>query len=166
MLIGDPALREEKRTTLQNCYRCFTGPNFRGDNSAPCADRVLDTRYMPKEPCLGGIRSNVEFPTYITAVPTKLGANTDQSTVAGMARTLTPRITRATLRMRLGILSVLAQRHTLYESRRYSSRLSGTLLASTISLFGQRMVLSRLFLALVIRRSWFSAKRLAYTYCI
>ncbi len=40
MLVGDPSMRSRKDTTLkrQNCYRCYTGPNFGGDVSAPCQD--------------------------------------------------------------------------------------------------------------------------------
>ncbi|KAF4633041.1 hypothetical protein G7Y89_g5087 [Cudoniella acicularis] len=40
MLVGDPMMRSRKDTTLkrQNCYRCYTGPNFGGDTSAPCQD--------------------------------------------------------------------------------------------------------------------------------
>jgi hypothetical protein len=62
MLVGDP----NKRTAgnkMQNCYRCYTGPNFGGDNAAPCADAKLDTAGLPKDVCKGGIRSNVLFPT-------------------------------------------------------------------------------------------------------
>jgi len=65
MLMGDPTMRSRKDTTLkrQNCYRCYTGPNFGGDTSAPCMDAKIDTEALPPKPCLGGIRSNVLFPT-------------------------------------------------------------------------------------------------------
>ncbi|KAI1408677.1 hypothetical protein F5Y13DRAFT_182564 [Hypoxylon sp. FL1857] len=43
----------------KNCYRCFTGPNFEGDNLAPCADPNLDTPGFPSTPCPEGIRSNI-----------------------------------------------------------------------------------------------------------
>jgi hypothetical protein len=65
MLVGDPYNRVESKTGLQNCYRCYTGPNFQGDDLAPCSDKKLDTPYFPKGPCLGGIRSNIEFPTSV-----------------------------------------------------------------------------------------------------
>src|SRR6187549_3279305 len=40
MLVGDPNMRSRPDKTLQrqNCYRCYTGPNFGGDVSAPCQD--------------------------------------------------------------------------------------------------------------------------------
>jgi len=83
MLMGDPTMRSRPDTKLkrQNCYRCYTGPNFGGDTSAPCQDakfvlfspcvfceRLLtrnriDTEALPPKPCLGGIRSNILFPT-------------------------------------------------------------------------------------------------------
>ncbi|CAK7205985.1 hypothetical protein SEUCBS139899_008768 [Sporothrix eucalyptigena] len=63
MLVGDAALRGPEGHTPKNCFRCFTGPNFEGDNDAPCADPVLDTPHLPSGPCLGGIRSNIHFPT-------------------------------------------------------------------------------------------------------
>ncbi|KAK6866324.1 hypothetical protein PG995_002852 [Apiospora arundinis] len=64
MLVGDV----NKRTAsggnkMQNCYRCYTGPNFGGDFAAPCADGRLDTAALPTAPCKGGIRSNILFPT-------------------------------------------------------------------------------------------------------
>ncbi|KAL1896333.1 hypothetical protein Sste5346_004718 [Sporothrix stenoceras] len=63
MLVGDASLRGPEGHTPKNCFRCFTGPNFEGDNAAPCADPVLDTPHLPTRPCLGGIRSNIHFPT-------------------------------------------------------------------------------------------------------
>lgn len=40
MLVGDPLQRSRPDTSLkrQNCYRCYTGPNYGGDVSAPCQD--------------------------------------------------------------------------------------------------------------------------------
>jgi hypothetical protein len=40
MLVGDAAQRTKKGTGLktQTCFRCYSGPNFGGDNAAPCAD--------------------------------------------------------------------------------------------------------------------------------
>jgi hypothetical protein len=65
MLVGDPDQRNRTGTTLkrQNCYRCYTGPNYGGDVSAPCQDAKIDTESLPSKPCLGGIRSNIHFPT-------------------------------------------------------------------------------------------------------
>ncbi len=85
MLVGDPAMRSRPDTSLkrQNCYRCYTGPNFGGDVSAPCQDARsatstqrpsfvdsqltqsyrIDTEALPKAACPGGIRSNILFPT-------------------------------------------------------------------------------------------------------
>ncbi len=65
MLVGDPILRSAEGHTPKNCFRCFTGPNFEGDNAAPCQDPKLDTPYFPKTPCLGEIRTNVHFPTSV-----------------------------------------------------------------------------------------------------
>jgi hypothetical protein len=64
MLVGDPNKRTVDTTMKrQNCYRCYTGPNFGGDTGAPCQDNKLDTQELPKAQCKGGIRSNVLFPT-------------------------------------------------------------------------------------------------------
>ncbi|KAM7186757.1 protein of unknown function (DUF1996) domain containing protein [Naviculisporaceae sp. PSN 640] len=65
MLVGDPMMRSRPDTKLkrQNCYRCYTGPNFGGDTGAPCQDNAVDTEAFPNKPCPGGIRSNVHFPT-------------------------------------------------------------------------------------------------------
>ncbi|KAH8205312.1 hypothetical protein TruAng_000559 [Truncatella angustata] len=65
MLVGDPLQRSRPDTTLkkQNCYRCYTGPNYGGDVSAPCQDATLDTEKLPAKQCKGGIRSNIHFPT-------------------------------------------------------------------------------------------------------
>lgn len=64
MLVGDPNNRKaDPKMKMQNCYRCYTGPNFGGDVAAPCADSKLDTQALPKDICKGGIRSNILFPT-------------------------------------------------------------------------------------------------------
>ncbi len=65
MLVGDPNARTRTGTTLkrQNCYRCYTGPNFGGDTGAPCQDDKVDSEKLPAKACLGGIRSNIHFPT-------------------------------------------------------------------------------------------------------
>ena len=39
MLVGDPMVRERPaELDRQNCFRCYTGPNFGGDVGAPCMD--------------------------------------------------------------------------------------------------------------------------------
>ncbi|KAF5848945.1 hypothetical protein GGP41_010090 [Bipolaris sorokiniana] len=38
MLVGDAANRVSKNRKSQTCFRCYTGPNFGGDNAAPCQD--------------------------------------------------------------------------------------------------------------------------------
>jgi len=65
MLVGDPTSRSRSGTTLkrQICFRCYTGPNFGGDTSAPCMDNRIDTESLPPKQCKGGIRSNIHFPT-------------------------------------------------------------------------------------------------------
>ena len=62
MLFGDP-MRREGGFKTQSCFRCFSGPNFQGDDLSPCADTRLDFEGFPPGPCLGGIRSNIHFPT-------------------------------------------------------------------------------------------------------
>ncbi|CAK7199469.1 hypothetical protein SEUCBS139899_002149 [Sporothrix eucalyptigena] len=66
MLVGDTTLRTKPtgvNMKTQSCFRCYTGPNFKGDDLSPCADPKLDTETLPAGPCLGGIRSNIHFPT-------------------------------------------------------------------------------------------------------
>ncbi|OAK98463.1 hypothetical protein IQ06DRAFT_357570 [Phaeosphaeriaceae sp. SRC1lsM3a] len=64
MLVGDPTRRTaDPKMSKSNCYRCYTGPNFGGDTGAPCQDSKVDTPGLPKQPCKGGIRSNILFPT-------------------------------------------------------------------------------------------------------
>ena len=39
MLMGDPMdTSRPAELTRQNCFRCYTGPNFGGDVGAPCMD--------------------------------------------------------------------------------------------------------------------------------
>ena len=64
MFVGDP-LRKAKLYKMQSCFRCYSGPNFGGDNAAPCSDSRLDFEGFPPSPCLGGIRSNILYPTYV-----------------------------------------------------------------------------------------------------
>jgi hypothetical protein len=64
MLVGDPTRRTaDPNMKRQNCFRCYTGPNFGGDTSAPCQDGKIDFAGLPTTPCKGGIRSNIHFPT-------------------------------------------------------------------------------------------------------
>ncbi|KAF2260287.1 hypothetical protein CC78DRAFT_473231 [Lojkania enalia] len=65
MLVGDANKRAKVGSGLksQTCFRCYNAPNFGGDNAAPCQDPTLDTEDFPKQPCPGGIRSNVLYPT-------------------------------------------------------------------------------------------------------
>jgi len=69
MLVGDASSRAKvgngKKT--QSCFRCYSSTNFGGDNAAPCQDANLDTESFPTKPCLGGIRSNILYPTYVPA---------------------------------------------------------------------------------------------------
>ncbi|KAF2703810.1 hypothetical protein K504DRAFT_451374 [Pleomassaria siparia CBS 279.74] len=62
MLVGDP-MRRTPKYKMQSCFRCYTGPNFGGDDRAPCSDTKIDSEGFPPQPCLGGIRSNVLYPT-------------------------------------------------------------------------------------------------------
>jgi hypothetical protein len=62
MFVGDVARRTPLYKT-QSCFRCFSGPNFGGDDAAPCTDARRDFEGFPTAPCPGGIRSNVLYPT-------------------------------------------------------------------------------------------------------
>ena len=64
MLTGDANRRtsENLGKNMQQCYRCYTQTNFGGSASPPCFDAKWDTDYLPKQPCIGGIRSNIIFP--------------------------------------------------------------------------------------------------------
>ncbi|TVY82100.1 hypothetical protein LSUE1_G005832, partial [Lachnellula suecica] len=67
MLVGNATARTKGAgpgsVKSQTCFRCYTGPNFAGDNAAPCQDATLDTQTLPTKACLGGIRSNILYPT-------------------------------------------------------------------------------------------------------
>jgi hypothetical protein len=63
MLVGDATNRVSKNRKMQSCFRCYSSDGFGGDNAAPCADAKLDTEGFPKNPCPGGIRSNILYPT-------------------------------------------------------------------------------------------------------
>ncbi|KAK3386749.1 hypothetical protein B0H63DRAFT_430533 [Podospora didyma] len=66
MFFGDPTLRSPPAGKWdlgnQTCFRCYTGPDFGGDEFAPCQDPRVDTMYLPNKKCYG-IRSNILFPT-------------------------------------------------------------------------------------------------------
>lgn len=64
MLTGDAMRRtsENLGKNMQQCYRCFTAPNFGGSMYSPCFDPKWDTDHLPQQPCAGGIRSNIIFP--------------------------------------------------------------------------------------------------------
>ncbi|KAK7996563.1 CTR2 long splice variant [Apiospora arundinis] len=64
MLTGDSTRRtsENLGKNMQQCYRCFSEPNFGGSMYSPCFDPKWDTDHLPKQPCSGGIRSNIIFP--------------------------------------------------------------------------------------------------------
>ncbi|KAK4212768.1 hypothetical protein QBC37DRAFT_465115 [Rhypophila decipiens] len=62
MFVGD-VTRKTPLYKMQSCYRCYSGPNFGGDDMAPCSDSRLDFESFPPKPCPGGIRSNVLYPT-------------------------------------------------------------------------------------------------------
>jgi len=66
MFFGDAALRSAPQgpwdLSTQTCFRCYTGPDFGGDDFAPCQDPRVDTMHLPNRVC-HGIRSNILFPT-------------------------------------------------------------------------------------------------------
>lgn len=66
MLTGDSMRRtpEKLGRNMQQCYRCFSEPDFGGSMYSPCFDPKWDTDHLPKQACPGGIRSNIIFPLY------------------------------------------------------------------------------------------------------
>ncbi|KAL2153823.1 hypothetical protein VTH82DRAFT_2498 [Thermothelomyces myriococcoides] len=64
MLSGDATKRESDNlgNRTQQCYRCYTAENWGGSMYSPCMDPEWDTDHFPKQPCAGGIRSNIIFP--------------------------------------------------------------------------------------------------------
>ena len=64
MLTGDSQRRtsENLGRNMQQCYRCYTEPNWGGSPYSPCMDPKYDTDHFPKQRCAGGIRSNIVFP--------------------------------------------------------------------------------------------------------
>jgi hypothetical protein len=67
MLAGNSTRRtsEGLGKSMQQCYRCFSKPNFGGSMYPRCMDPQWDTDFLPKQPCPGGIRSNIIFPQYL-----------------------------------------------------------------------------------------------------
>ncbi|KAL8358884.1 hypothetical protein RB601_008218 [Gaeumannomyces tritici] len=62
MFVGD-VMRRLPLYKMQSCFRCYSGPDFGGDDRAPCSDPKVDTEGFPPRPCPGGIRSNILYPT-------------------------------------------------------------------------------------------------------
>ncbi|KAE8442848.1 hypothetical protein EG329_002590 [Mollisiaceae sp. DMI_Dod_QoI] len=65
MLVGDPMRREagvNPPLNFQSCFRCYSGPDFKGDDLSPCFDPKVDTESFPQKMC-SGIRTNLLFPT-------------------------------------------------------------------------------------------------------
>ena len=121
MLTGDSTQRnsDDLGKKMQQCYRCYTEENFGGSRFSPCMDPDLDTDYFPKQPCVGGIRSNIIFPLYEVhdKFCRKRGEYADKGLpVAGTEKTSTHQTTGTTLlillagrpRSRLSAASALA----------------------------------------------------------
>ncbi|PVI00562.1 hypothetical protein DM02DRAFT_526684 [Periconia macrospinosa] len=64
MFTGDTMRRNSTNLgkNKQQCYRCYPQPNWGGSPYPPCMDPVWDTEHFPRQPCPGGIRSNIIFP--------------------------------------------------------------------------------------------------------
>ncbi|KAI1747607.1 hypothetical protein F4782DRAFT_535267 [Xylaria castorea] len=65
MLVGDAALETPEGMQRQLCHRCYTTADNAGvsgvSGGAPCTGS--DTQSFPAEPCPGGIRTTITFPT-------------------------------------------------------------------------------------------------------
>ncbi|TRX90598.1 hypothetical protein FHL15_008571 [Xylaria flabelliformis] len=65
MLVGDAALETSEGMQRQLCHRCYTTAENAGvsgvSGGAPCTGS--DTQSFPSEPCPGGIRTTITFPT-------------------------------------------------------------------------------------------------------
>jgi len=61
MLAGEATLRTSKGVPRGICHRC-AAKNQQPFGGAPCADST-DSTNLPKNPCLGGIRTTITFPT-------------------------------------------------------------------------------------------------------
>jgi len=65
MRVGEPSVRKkiDHPDFLHATFRCFDLPNF-GESGRIYAPGVgTDTIEFPTKPCVGGIRSNIIFPT-------------------------------------------------------------------------------------------------------
>ncbi|KLU90860.1 hypothetical protein MAPG_09385 [Magnaporthiopsis poae ATCC 64411] len=62
MFVGD-IMRRTPLYKMQSCFRCYSGPDYGGDDLAPCSDPRVDFEGFPTRPCPGGIRSNILYPT-------------------------------------------------------------------------------------------------------
>ncbi|KAI1802313.1 hypothetical protein F4811DRAFT_563299 [Daldinia bambusicola] len=63
MLVGEAMLRTAQGQQKQLCHRCYTNVNQTPFGGAPCADRQMDTAFLPNKQCAGGIRATITFPT-------------------------------------------------------------------------------------------------------
>ncbi len=61
MLVGDSLNRQEATMQRQLCYRCEANMQQNPFGGAPCTGS--DTKAFPKEPCGGGWRVSVHFPS-------------------------------------------------------------------------------------------------------
>ncbi|KAL7624106.1 hypothetical protein AAE478_005663 [Parahypoxylon ruwenzoriense] len=65
MLVGDAELRKAEGMQRQLCHRCYTTADNAGgagvSGGAPCTGD--DTQSLPAQPCEGGIRTTITFPT-------------------------------------------------------------------------------------------------------
>lgn len=63
MLVGDAALRVAEGQQRQLCHRCYVEEDYTGGSGggAPCTGS--DTASLPAQPCKGGIRTTITFPT-------------------------------------------------------------------------------------------------------
>ena len=121
MLVGDANSRAKvgNGKKSQSCFRCYTSTNFGGDNAAPCADATLviqasrstitnnnslDTEAFPTKACLGGIRSNILYPTWVDSYYVISVIMLKLQIVAGMERISTALIISPTLRILLLVL--------------------------------------------------------------
>lgn len=63
MLVGDAELRKAEGQQRQLCHRCYVKEDYTGGSGggAPCTGS--DTTSLPPQPCDGGIRTTITFPT-------------------------------------------------------------------------------------------------------
>ena len=71
MITGNPMKRDGKAPDPNNVeswaltFRCWSDTDFNGpSNRYPPGAGSYDTVYLPKQPCNGGIRANIFFPTF------------------------------------------------------------------------------------------------------